>query len=278
MQPNGIKEATIPAGAHDASSREPLLFGSPHGVGGGDGNASPMLNTEDAAGEVTSVPWLFSTLPLPQPVAGLDLPWSADESVPLSEDEEERTGFSRGDPEREKRCSPERGASGIEASQSGITGTQSTDSWERMTTDFIDRTSDESWNEDRNRSFSDGADVAMQRATRASGTREQDLKRAIPSIVIPKANVTIVERLSANTASVDGTQDFEKRRMHKVADVSTQFVCHVEVARLLAATAMGILGEDKGCAEKDASLKGACGRLLQASEDFFAAFSRTYGG
>lgn len=58
------------------------------------------------------------------------------------------------------------------------------------------------------------------------------------------------------------------------AEVSTRFVCHVETARLLATTAMGVLGnggwEEEGREE--------CSRVLQAGEAFFAAFGRLYCG
>lgn len=58
------------------------------------------------------------------------------------------------------------------------------------------------------------------------------------------------------------------------ADVSTRFVCHVETVRLLATTAMGVLGGD-GWEEEG---QEECSRVLQAGEAFFAAFGRLYCG
>lgn len=52
---------------------------------------------------------------------------------------------------------------------------------------------------------------------------------------------------------------------------SLQFVCHIETARLLAATAMGVLREEGSGEEEYAT-------IFQAAEDFFSAFGRSYGG
>lgn len=62
-------------------------------------------------------------------------------------------------------------------------------------------------------------------------------------------------------------------------ELSLRFVCHVEAARLLATTAMGVLGDDDrggygGCEGGEEE----CARVLQAGEAFFAAFERSYGG
>lgn len=60
--------------------------------------------------------------------------------------------------------------------------------------------------------------------------------------------------------------------------LSLRFVCHVETARLLATTAMGILGDDDGGDGGDEEGEEECARVLQAGEAFFAAFERLYCG
>lgn len=64
----------------------------------------------------------------------------------------------------------------------------------------------------------------------------------------------------------------DERGEAEAADVSLRFVCHVEAARLLAATAMRVVEEERGEWEEEKR------RVLQAGEAFFAAFGRSYGG
>ncbi|CAM9779152.1 unnamed protein product, partial [Hapterophycus canaliculatus] len=61
-------------------------------------------------------------------------------------------------------------------------------------------------------------------------------------------------------------------------ELSLRFVCHVEAARLLATTAMGILGDGDGGDGGDEEGEEECARVLQAAEAFFAAFERSYCG
>lgn len=125
--------------------------------------------------EVTSVPWLLTTMSLPTPLVGLDLPWSAD---------------------RADAC------------------------------------------------------VGCEEDCHAP-CQEQAVQQCSP--------------LS------DVTSDGERLR----------FVCHVEVARLLAATALGVLREHErenrgvSCGR---GVEEECSRILRAGEEFFAAFGRCYGG
>ena len=68
------------------------------------------------------------------------------------------------------------------------------------------------------------------------------------------------------------------RSPETIADVSVRFVCQVEAARLLATTAMGVLGDDGGGSGEEKEGKEECARVLQAGEAFFAAFERSYCG
>ncbi len=65
-------------------------------------------------------------------------------------------------------------------------------------------------------------------------------------------------------------------------DVSLRFVCQVEAARLLATTAMGVLGDGGGGGGGGGGEAGEgeeeCARVLEAAEAFFATFERTYSG
>lgn len=133
------------------------------------------------------MPWLLTTMSLPTPLAGLDLPWSADRN--------------------------------------------------------------------------DVADASVLVACdRRSASYEEDCR--------PPPQEQAVRRCSSVSAA---TADGEKLR----------FVCHVEVARLLAATALGVLREHEqehgevGCV---GGVEEECSRILRAGEDFFAAFGRCYGG
>lgn len=125
--------------------------------------------------EVTSVPWLLTTMSLPTPSEGLDLPWSADRiDAPVSCGDDCHQTYQE---KAVRQCSP----------------------------------------------------------------------------------------LSA--ASADGER--------------LRFVCHVEVARLLAATTLGVLceheRENRGVSF-GRGVEEECSRVLTAGEEFFAAFGRCYGG
>lgn len=150
---------------------------------------------------ICSVPWLFSAMPLPQPVASLDVPYSA------ANDGEEELGRSS---KRSSNGSPGRSPDRPE----------------------------------------------VEHESRCCG-RSPAGGDAGPSVCSDVG--------TGRTAANDGNAS------------SVRFVCHVEVARLLATTAMGVLG-DGGGSSGDKDGEEECARVLEACEAFFAAFERSYCG
>ena len=168
------------------------------------GAAFPGVDT------VCSVPWLFSAMPLPQPVAGLDVPFSADGG--------EADGGDSDAPTEEPDSSSDHSA---------------------------DHAPDE---QQCPQSPADGGFVG------AGGQHDVE--------------------------TTEGAARGEEKAV-SAGDVSLRFVCQVEAARLLATTAMGVLGDENvsGDGGREADEGGEeCARVLKAGEAFFAAFERTYAG
>lgn len=155
-----------------------------------------------------SVPWLFSAMPLPQPVASFDVPYST--------------------------------ANGEEE---------------------LDRSSD------RSPSHSpDGSGAHENRFWRPpagdnAGPRRGGVRHT------SKATEGDVGGAGAVDTAAAADDDNES---------SLRFVCHVEAARLLATTVMGVLGDGGGGGGEDGEAE--CTRVLQACEAFFATFERSYCG
>lgn len=149
-----------------------------------------------------SVPWLFLAMPLPPPVVGLDVPYSADAGETSGDDSEAWTEKLEHSSNRSTCSSKQGGPIGVFGAGNG------------------------------------GGVVGV------GGVQHN--KPAVPP--------------------------------ETVADVSVRFVCHVEAARLLATTVIGVLGEDGGGSGEAQERKEECARVLQAGEGFFAAFERSYCG
>lgn len=141
-----------------------------------------------------SVCWLFLAMPLPPPVVGLDMPYSAD------------GGETSGDSE--------------------------------VSTEKSERSSDRSIGSGRPQDFIGAVGAGGGRLTKPTGAAE-------------------------TVAS---------------GDVPVRFVCQVEAARLLATTAMGVLGDDGGGSGEGKEENEEFARVLQTGEAFFAAFERSYCG
>ena len=192
------------------------------------GVASPPTSraTDFLAEEVTSVPWLLTTMLLPPPLGGLDLPWSADVA---------RLSRSRKEARKGKEEEGVLAAGGDDACESS----------------------------------------ANTRGDVPAVEQQQQQHPAISSRTSASASTSALSSSggAAMTPQPSISSDDIPEDLERVTPAALRFVCHVEVARLLAATAMGVLrdGGEEGVEE-------ACTRLLRAGEEFFAAFGRTYGG
>lgn len=164
-----------------------------------------------AANTVYSVPWLFSAMPLPQPVAGLDVPGSSD---------------------------------GAETSGDSDASTEDLDC------------------------------ASGRSADHSPENRRSPLSPSAGDVV----GVGGQHRVEAAEGAAVATG--EKGNAINDGDVSLRFVCQVEVARLLATTAMGVLGDGGGGGGSGEAEEGReeCARVLEAAEAFFSTFERTYSG
>lgn len=151
-----------------------------------------------------SVPWLFLAMPLPPPVVGLDVPYSAD-------------------------------------------GEETSGNDSKASTEELEHSSNRSTGFDKQENSLGGPATGDEGGAVSVGGRQQNT-------------------LAGAAETVAG------------GDISVRFVCHVEATRLLATTAMGVLGDNGGSSGEKMEEKEECARVLRAGETFFAAFERSYCG
>ncbi|CAM9221484.1 unnamed protein product, partial [Scytosiphon promiscuus] len=218
----------VAAAASSSSSSLPKSFPESYPTDA-TGSAAAVAVLSQATASTFSVPWLLLAMPLPIPVAGLD--------VPRSTEDETGDGTPSASPERKTSIPSDRSP--------GRSGEPP---------------------EDRSRSSTavDGGGTALgdgresHRAEAAGGTGADAAAAA--------ATATATATAAGARIAANGN------------GLATRFVCHVEAARLLATTAMGILGDDDGGDGVDEEGEEECARVLQAAEAFFAAFERSYCG
>lgn len=194
------------------------------------GSAAAVAILSHATASTFSVPWLLLAMPLPLPVAGLDVPRPTNGEA------------GGGDPDT-------------------LTSTGINVSSDRPSQRALDRFAGSS--EDRSRSTTTGDDGGS--AEPGAGQRERNHSAATTGGADAEATAVVTAPMAADIAA-------------NGSELSLRFVCHVEAARLLATTAMGILGDDDGGDGVDEEGEEECARVLQAGEAFFAAFERSYCG
>lgn len=224
-------------GAPGFSEKVRVVATSPLSAGRGFGSGLRPAAAVAAAAipdEVPSVPWMLLSMLLPEPLGGVDLPWSADvvatDGVTGLEDEALSGGntLSGGDASGDDELQYAYRGSGDHQCANG----RGEDPLEEVAVGMDRREGDSLFEQDGGRILNTKMDWRQEPQTEAA--------KAAP------------------TATV-------------VADISLHFVCHVEVARLLAVTAMRVVGCGRRREEE--------GRvLLETGEAFFAAFNRSYGG
>lgn len=244
-----------------------------------------------ASSEVTSVPWLLSTMPLPQPVGGLDMPWSADkaltgddtltmESTSFLGDEgggggevllwsaEDDAGGSSGLSDTEK-ARPPRMADYSQSPDYVVPPlTPGSDGNKRSIP------CDEHEDEDEDRPCY-GAYFSGPRDVGSTVELEEVLgltslgpsSPAFSPVPLEETDPSGPSSMKDGRAAAYSDCGGDDNQTH----VSLHFVCHIEAARLLAATAMGVLREEGSGEEEYAA-------IFQAAEHFFSSFGRSYGG
>lgn len=214
---------------------------------------------EGREGEVTSAPWLFLSMFLPEPLEGLDFPSSTD-GITGAADED--CGGDGGD---------DRGVDGLDSS-----------SYEGYRLDGY---------QDRHRSG--GIPHARQQRPQVAGGGEGHDTGSER-----KSDNELESRRegegSKHALEPHGRREREEPKIAAAsfmgaadaaaaaAKISLRFVCHVEVARLLAVTAMRVVGfgyERRGAeAAAEEQEEEAARVLLATGEAFFAAFNHAYDG
>lgn len=279
-----------PARPPESSALGGLTVGSAHGGSGGSGGGLYGIATvENVVEEATSVPWLFSAMPLPHPLGGLDLPWSADGAallddedrvVDLTQSEEYGAGSPQSATGGGNDVGDQHDADTAVVGQRRLVGDSGPDTDELSVTRKSTRRGgsggsissinphDVSGEEGHRERHSERGDLSTPTARSAMevdaapvAVASDGLATAPPAL---PPNAETGESSSANDAGTAAEVETE-------ANVSLRFVCHVEMARLLTSVAMNVLAED-GIGEEE------CNRILQAAEDFFAAFGRSYSG
>ena len=238
---------------------------------------------------VTSVPWLLSAMPLPEPVGGLDVSWLADKVLTgedaLTMDSTSFLGDEGGGGGEVLLWSAEDDAAG--GGSSGLSDSERTRPRgivdDGQTRDYVvpPLTPSSDGNprgvvgeEDEDRLFYGpyfsatpdvGPTVGLEEglAVTALGPSSAACSPALLEEMYASGRSSTNDGRAA--AGSDGAGD--ETQTH----ASLQFVCHIETARLLAATAMGVLREEGSGEEEYAT-------IFQAAEDFFSAFGRSYGG
>lgn len=239
---------------------------------------------------VTSVPWLLSAMPLPQHVDGLDVSWSADKAltgddavtmdstsflgdegggggeVLLWSAEDDTGGGGSGLSDSEK--ARPRGAvdDGQTRDYAVPPLTPSSDGNPRGVVGYEDEDEDRLFYGPYFSATSDvGSTVELEEALAV--TELGPSFAAFSPALLQEIDASGTSSMNGGRAAADSDGAGDETQTH----VSLQFVCHIEAARLLAATAMGVLREGSSGGEEYAA-------IFQAAEDFFSAFGRSYGG
>ena len=249
-----------------------------------------------ACSEVTSVPWLLSAMPLPEPVGGLDMPWSADqaltggdalavdpaaflgdggESEVLLWSAEDDAGVGGSLSDTEKARSPRVVGDSPILDRAVPPWTPEDGGNPRGM--FVGDEDEDGFGYGQYCPSSPGVSstVGLKEALAVTslGSPSSPAAASLGSPCSPPFSSSVTLRKSDVSSATDLRGYAEDGCVGADAriNVSLQFVCHIEAARLLAATAMGVLGEE-GSGEEE------YGPIFQAAEDFFSAFRRSYGG
>lgn len=231
-----------------------------------------------ASSEVTSVPWLLSAMPLPQPVGGVDpAPFLGDggESEVLLWSAEDDAGVGGCLSDTEKARPP--GVVGDGRTLDGVVPPWTPGGDGHPRDIFVGDENEDGlgYGQYFPSSPDVGSTVGLEEALAVAslGSPSSPSMASLGPPTSPAFSSSLTMRKSDASLVADFRAYAEDDCVGSDAqiNVSLLFVCHIEAARLLAATAMGVLGGE-GSGEEEYST------IFQAAEDFFSAFGRSYGG